>query len=634
MEAPKDILQKYWGHDSFRELQEDIIQQVLQEKDVIALMPTGGGKSMCFQIPVLIKPGICLVISPLVALMEDQVNNLNKKGIKALALVGGTGYSEVDDLLDNCIYGNYKFLYLSPERLQQELVQERIKQMNVNLIAVDEAHCISQWGHDFRPSYRNISHLRELQPTASFIALTATATAEVVKDIAEQLQISSPVLFKKSFERKNIAYEVLKAEDKYYHLEKLLRQQQGSAIIYVRSRKATVDVAAFLQKKGTSSEVYHGGLSKKERSKHLQDWLLGEKRVMVATSAFGMGIDKPDVRMVIHLQLPESLESYFQEAGRAGRDEKPARAVILTNNSDIPHLRSQFLENLPDLAFVKHIYRKLVAFFGIAYGEGENSRHSFNFAEFCQIYDLNFQKAYHSLQLLDRTSVLQLSEQFKKKTLIHFLSSNKQLQFYLEANPQAEDLVKSILRSYGGLFESLTEINLQKVTAKSGIVIADALRVLGQMKREGIIDFEHDVHDASVTFLVPREDDATINKLGPYMRQQNQTKTSKVEAVLSYVKNEEQCRSQQLLEYFGEKTSSPCGVCSVCARSSEVLTKALAKEIYHAVIALLENGPHSSRQLTERLPYREEHIIRILQLLVEKDALASPEPNVYKLKHL
>ena len=634
METPQDILQKYWGHESFREMQEDIIQEVIRGKDVIALMPTGGGKSLCFQIPALIRPGLCLVISPLVALMEDQVNSLNKKGIKALALIGGASFSEVDDLLDNCIYGNYKFLYLSPERLQQELVQERIRQMDVNLIAVDEAHCISQWGHDFRPSYRNISLLRELKPATNFIALTATATVEVVKDISEQLKLSSPEIFRKSFERKNISYEVLKVEDKYYHLEKLLRQHGESAIIYVRTRKATVEISTFLQKKGISSEVYHGGLSKKEKSKNLQDWLLGEKRVMVATNAFGMGIDKPDVRSVIHLQLPESLESYFQEAGRAGRDEKPARAVILTNNSDIPQLRSQFLETLPDLEFVKLTYRKLVTYFGIAYGEGEDSRHSFNFAEFCKIYDLNFQKAYNSLLVLDRTSVLQLSEQFKKKTRLHVLSSNRQLQFYLEANPQAEDLVKSILRTYGGVFEAMTEINLQVVKSKSGMEIRDALRLLGQMKREGIIDFEHDEHDASVSFLVPREDDITINRLAPYIRQQTQTKTSKIEAVLAYIKNEDRCRSQQLLEYFGEKFSPPCGICSVCARTPEVLTKVLAKEIYSGIVGILENGPHSSRQLVEQLKYKEDHILKVLQLLVEKDALSSPAPNVYKLKHL
>ena len=631
---PQQILQRYWGHSNVRSLQEDIVRQVILGKDVVALLPTGGGKSLCFQIPALIRPGICIVVSPLVALMEDQVSALKEKGIKAIALTGGTHYSEVDTLLDNCIYGNYKFLYLSPERLQQELVQERIKQMEVNLVAVDEAHCISEWGHDFRPAYRSISLLRELQPTANMIALTATATAEVVKDIAEQLQLKDAEIFRKSFERKNIAYSVVRVEDKNYHLEKLLKEHQESAIIYVRNRKATTELAQLLQKKGISAGVYHGGLSKKEKTRSLKVWLAGDKRVMVATNAFGMGIDKADVRTVIHLQLPDSLESYFQEAGRAGRDEKPAKAVILTNESDIPKLNQQFLAALPDVDFVKLVYRKLVNYFRIAYGEGEGSRHSFNFAEFCQVYDLNFLKAYNSLQILDRTSVLQLSEQFQKRSTIQVLASNRQLQFYLEANPQYEDLLKAILRTYGGAFDGKIEIDLQIIESKSGIGITDAVRLLNQMKKEEILDFEHQQHDASVTFLVPREDDPTINKIAPYIKQQSKTRKLKIGSVMEYLKNDSRCRSQQLLEYFGEKKTRPCGICSVCKGKPAALTKEQARNIYQAIVAMLESGPVNSRELTEQLPFEEEHILKVLQLLVEKGALASPAPNQYKLKHL
>lgn len=634
MMEPQQILQKYWGHSSFRLLQEDIIREVLEGKDVLALMPTGGGKSLCFQIPALSKAGICIVVSPLVALMEDQVNALKEKGIKAIALTGGTSLAEVDTLLDNCIYGNYKFLYLSPERLQQELVQERIKQMEVNLVAVDEAHCISEWGHDFRPAYRNISSLRDLQPSANIIALTATATAEVAKDIAEQLQFRDQKVFRKSFERKNIAYVVAKVEDKNYHLERLLKEHQESAIIYVRNRKLTVEVAGLLEKKGISAGTYNGGLSKKEKTQSLKAWLAGDKRVMVATNAFGMGIDKPDVRSVIHLQLPESLESYFQEAGRAGRDEKPAKAVILTNESDIPLIKNQFLSTLADVDYVKLVYRKLVNYFRIAFGEGEDTKHSFNFAEFCQVYSLNFLKAYNALQILDRTSVLQLSEQFQKRTAIQVIASNRQVQFYFEANPQFEDLLKTILRTYGGVFENKTEINLQIVSSKSEINVDDAIRLLNQMKNEGIVDFEHDQHDASVTFLVPREDDSTINRIAPHIRRQNKTKKIKIESVLTYIQNNSRCRSQQLLEYFGEKKTSPCGICSVCTEKPEVLTRELAKKIYLRIVEFLESGPVTSRELTEQLPYEEEHILQVLRLLVEKGALEMSPPNTYKLKHL
>ena len=634
MQEPKDILEKYWGHTSFRSLQEDIILKAAGNRDVVALLPTGGGKSLCFQIPALLKKGICIVVSPLVALMEDQVNALKEKGIRALAITGGIPFHELDALLDNCIYGNYKFLYLSPERLQQDLVQERIRQMNVNLIAIDEAHCISQWGHDFRPAYRNILKLREIKPDVNIIALTATATKPVVKDIIDQLQLKDAAVVQKSFERKNIAYAVQMAQDKNYYLDKLITAHEEAVIIYVRTRKATVEIAGYLEKKGQSAAAFNGGLPKKEKSSRLDQWLKGKKRIMVATSAFGMGIDKSNVRTVIHMNLPESLESYFQEAGRAGRDEAPAKAVILTNESDVPLLKNQFLSTLPDLAFVKLVYKKLMTYFRIAYGEGEGNKNDFNFSHFCHTYDLNPLKAYNTLQLLDRASVLQLSEQFQKKTRIQFIISHHQLSYFLESHPHFEAVVKAILRTYGGLFENKVDINLEIICSKAGTVPAEALKVLNYLHKEKIADFEHEQHDASVTFLVPREDDTTINPLSPYIKLQEKTKKEKIEAVLDYVRNTEKCRSEQLLNYFGETETSPCGICSVCKSAAEPLTKENIKRIYYAIVGLLEERAFSSREISEKLPFKEQHILTVLQMLLERDALAMTPSNCYKLKHL
>ena len=389
MNNVRDIVAKFWGFTSFKPMQEEIIASVINGKDTVALLPTGGGKSICFQIPALAMEGICIVVSPLVALMGDQVNALKERGIKALKITGGISFEELNTLLDNALYGNYKFLYLSPERLQQEIVQNYIRQMNVNLIAVDEAHCISQWGNDFRPAYKNITILREIHPLVPIIALTATATPEVLEDTISELKMKLPAVFKNSFDRENLSYQVFKEDDKLYRTVQLLKKNSGSAIVYVRNRKGTTEISDQLNSLGIYVIFYHGGISSKEKSQKLQSWRSGAISTMVATNAFGMGIDHPNVRFVIHLQIPESLESYFQETGRAGRDGEMASAVLLYNGYDKILVKTQFVDSLPTTSDLKKIYRTLNNYFQIPYGEGEFTKHNFNFSEFCQAYSLN-----------------------------------------------------------------------------------------------------------------------------------------------------------------------------------------------------------------------------------------------------
>lgn len=633
MQQATHILQKYWGHNSFRPMQWPIIEAALQKKDVIALLPTGGGKSVCFQVPALYQEGICLVVSPLIALMQDQVNALKKKGIKAMALTGGISFQDLDTALDNCIYGNYKFLYLSPERLQQELVQERIKQMNVNLIAVDEAHCISQWGHDFRPAYRNVNILKNLKPNVPLMGLTATATAKVVKDMVSQLELNAPKVFQQSFFRKNLAYNVVNAEDKNYRLLQILNNKEESAIIYVRSRKATIDVTNYLTGKNYKAEAFHGGMKNEEKQKKLQNWLDNKTYIMVATTAFGMGIDKPDVRHVVHLNLPESIESYFQEAGRAGRDEQAAAATIITHTSDIPVLKNQFLAGIPELADVKLVYRKLNAYFRIPYGEGENSNHDFNFGQFCQHYQLNTIKAYNALQLLDRCGILKLSQQFFKKTELQFVVSGKQLYYFLDENPKYEALVKAILRTYGGILENKIGINLTMISDKTKINEKHALILLEELQNLGIADFSHAKHDANISFIMPREDDATINPFSVYIKDQQKTKETSIQAVLEYIENKKECRSKQLLEYFGEKNAEDCGICSVCKANKKPLTRTQMNEIYKNIIPILKVNESNSRDITQQLNYPEDHVLEVLRLLAEKGIIYRTKTNTYKLKN-
>ncbi|MGB0949575.1 MAG: RecQ family ATP-dependent DNA helicase, partial [Marinirhabdus sp.] len=507
MKTIHQLLGQYWGFRTFRPMQEAIINAVLDHRDTVALLPTGGGKSLCFQLPALAREGICIVISPLVALMADQVETLRSKGIKAMHISGGIPFSGLQVQLDNASYGNYKFLYLSPERLQQEMVQNAIRRMPVNLIAVDEAHCISQWGHDFRPPYKKITLLREMHPMVPIIALTATATPEALRDTIAQLKLERPAVFKTSFVRPNISYQVLHVEDKAYKIRQLLKNINGKAIIYVRSRKIAETTSTRLGHFGVQGTFFHGGLSKEEKQNRLLSWKNNKTPVIVATNAFGMGIDSPDVRLVIHLQLPESLAEYFQEAGRAGRDGKYARAIVLFESFDKTLAERQFIGSLPTPSVLKQVYRHLNNYFQVAYGEGGHTRHNLNFVAFCSTYKLHMPLTYNALNTLDRLGVLRLSKQFGQRSVVRFLMPAGGVLRYFSENSRVSPIGKSILRMYGGIFETGTNIDLQLIATKTGQTTAGIISMLKQMERDGVIFLVLKETDAAITFLKPREDD-------------------------------------------------------------------------------------------------------------------------------
>lgn len=627
----RDILTKYWGYTFFKPMQEEIITSVMDGKDTVALLPTGGGKSLCFQIPAMAMDGICIVVSPLVALMGDQVNALKERGIKALKLTGGISFDELNTLLDNTLYGNYKFLYLSPERLQQEIVQNYIKQMNVNLIAVDEAHCISQWGNDFRPAYKNITLLREIHPLIPIIALTATATPEVLEDTISELKMELPAVFRNSFVRENLSYQVFKEEDKLYKTEQFLKKNNGSAIVYVRNRKGTIEISEQLNSLGISATFYHGGISVKEKAQKLQAWRNGVVSTMVATNAFGMGIDHANVRFVIHLQIPESLESYFQEAGRAGRDGQYAAAVLLYNEYDKIYVKQQFVESLPTTSDLKTIYRTLSNYFQIPYGEGEFTKHNFGFSEFCKTYNLNTLLAYNALNSLDRLGIIQLSQEFGRKSIVQFLISSEKVLQYFEKDITTSVIGKTILRIYGGIFEMPTAINLDLIVNKTGQPIETVISILKKMERDQVVEMTLQITDATLTFLVPREDDKTINVISREVEALNRKKKAQVNSVLNYITNTKTCRSVQLVSYFGETTASNCGICSVCKMQTSKFSKTDMQELAGQILALLEESELTSREISERLTFAETDILKVLRLLMDAEKINANPKNQYYL---
>ena len=632
MKHPIELLEHYWNFSEFKPQQEAIIEAVLANEDCIALLPTGGGKSICFQIPALIRDGICIVVSPLVALMQDQVNNLNAKGIKAMALTSGFSYDDIDRMLDNCVFGNYKFLYLSPERLQQDLVQQRIKQMNVNLIAVDEAHCISQWGHDFRPAYRDIKLLRTLHPSINVIGLTASATSKVIDDISEQLDFISPQVFKTSFKRSNLAYLSLECQDKHFRTVQVLKKYSGTSIIYVRNRKATLEISSYLNKIGITSGYYHGGLNAKEKETQFGLWTSNTNQVIVATNAFGMGIDKANVQTVIHHSLPESLESYYQEAGRAGRNGEKAYAVILRNSSDETESKNKYLNSLPDINYLKNVYKRLCNYFQISYGEGVDSVHNFNFKLFCSTYKLPSLITYNALKILDQTSIISLEERFKNSAFIKIIIKNSALFNYLEKHPKQALVMKVILRSHEGLFDHTTEISIQEIINKTKLSETKVVELLSKLHKVEVIQFESSKTDAKITFIEPREDDKTIHRISKIIKQQQALKRRQLQSVFDYIKNDGICKSHKLLSYFEETDSLSCGICSSCLESSK--NKPLTEKDVELIMSLLKKEELSSRKIEVLTIFESSKLANLLTELLERKLIEMTERNTYKLKAL
>lgn len=630
MSKPLEILQKYWNHDAFRTPQEDIIASVLSGKDTFGLMPTGGGKSITFQVPAMMMDGICLVISPLIALMKDQVQNLQNKGIKAIALTGGIASDEIIDLLDNCQYGNYKFLYLSPERLQSDWILERIKGLPINLIAIDEAHCVSQWGHDFRPAYLKISKLKEYFSKVAFLALTASATKRVQEDIITQLQLDNPAIFVKSFARENLAYMVFKVEDKLHLMEQILKKNPQPSIIYVTNRKSCSETVKQLESLGFSATYYHGGLSSKDKENHMKLWMDEKVQTMVATNAFGMGIDKANVKTVIHLHIPPNLENYYQEAGRAGRNGEKSFAVLLTNPSDVIHVEAQFLSILSDKAFLNLLFVKLCNYFQIAYGEGIDEKFSFNINHFCTKYSFPVLKVYNALQFLDGQGIISLSQEFTEKITLQFIIPSKEVIRYMSLNPQDEEVILTILRTNPGVYESQSVINISLIAKKSNCDESKVLAILHKLNEKQVIELHAKNNDATLTFNEVREDERTISRVVKYLEAQNQLKTEQLKSVLHYIKEEKTCKSKLLLDYFGEKIKKDCGVCSYCI--SKKKNKTDTSTLSDKIIGLLKIQEMSSRDIQKLTKYPKDDVIFALQNLMENDTIIVKPNNLYSIK--
>ena|SRR6185312_3831593 len=614
----QQTLKQYWNHDAFRPMQEEIITSVLLGRDTLALLPTGGGKSVCYQVPALAKEGICLVISPLIALMKDQVENLKSKGIEAISIVSGMGKREIDIALDNCIYGPIKFLYLSPERLLSDLVRERIKYMKVNLIAVDEAHCISQWGYDFRPPYLHIADLRELHPEVPVLALTATATADVREDIQQKLLFKNPAVYQKSFERKNISYVVQSEENKLRKLLDIAKGVKGSGIVYVRSRKETAEISKFYNQNGVKADFYHAGLEASLRSQKQDSWKNNRTRIIVATNAFGMGIDKPDVRFVIHKDMPESLEAYYQEAGRGGRDGHKAYAVLLYNQTDRLKQQKKFELSFPSIAEIKQVYHYLANYYQLAYEAGEGVSFDLDLGDFCSRFKLDPVKTINALKFLEQDEYLAFNESVFLPSRFKFEVANEQLYNFQIQNPGWDPFIKTLLRSYGGAFENYARIREFEVARRTHMNVQQVVDGLKQLQDFNILSYQQQTDQPQVTYLKPRQPSEALYINKKVIDERKATYKKKMEAVFAYAEHKK-CRSQMLLAYFDEPYAEKCGVCDICLEEKR---KKNASEIFDditiEIVQLLTTSSHDIGSLvTSTFTGTEKEKIETIRLLLD-----------------
>ena len=618
-----EILKQHWGYDNFRGIQEEIIQSIGQGKDTLGLMPTGGGKSITFQVPALAKEGLCIVITPLIALMKDQVRNLKERGIKAVAVYSGMTREEILVALENCIFGDYKFLYVSPERLDTEIFQTKLRRMNICMITVDEAHCISQWGYDFRPAYLKIAEIRQMLPEVPILALTATATPEVVNDIRLKLGFrEGGQTFRMSFERKNLAYIVRHTEDKQKELIHILQKIQASAIVYTRNRKRTREITELLTANNISATFYHAGLSNEAKDQRQKSWLTGESRVMVATNAFGMGIDKPDVRIVIHIDMPDSPEAYFQEAGRAGRDGQKAYAVLLYAKSDKVNLNKRISDTFPDKEYIRKVYEDINFFFQMAMGDGAGCTFAFNIDEFCRNFKHFPVQADSALKILTRAGYLDYTDEQDNASRLIFTLRRDELYKLQEYEADIEKLIHVILRSYTGLFTDYAFINEESLSLRTGLSRERVYEILVMLTQRRILHYIPRKKTPYIIYSQKRIEKERLIISPDIYERRKESYASRIKAMIDYATAEEKCRSRMLLHYFGEKNEHHCGQCDVCLKKHESGIKlGEFQELKERILEVLKEGPLSSVELCEKLKVSATQISPIVSFLISEEII-------------